>query len=137
MDGAWRFATDGETVYVCEETACTDISATARVSCQFPGGARVESRYTVSDGGVTVEVCGKEYEEIAFLLPAFAFDGERQTEITARAHELLVRYEGACCRIRTDGEVIDTGLRGGNRNGCYRGFAAVGRGRLRVEVEIV
>ena len=73
----------------------------------------------------------------AMKLPAFAFDGEHETEISCVGTTLTVRYRGWICVYETDGTLADTGKTCGNRNGRYRMFEARGAGRVRVKVAIV
>ena len=74
--------------------------------------------------------------EIAFSVPAFAFDGEKGTTIRCDGKTLEIRYEGWCCRYRTDGHFVDTGQTYANRNGHFRRYDAVGRNRLRLHCRI-
>ena len=74
--------------------------------------------------------------EVAMKLPAFAFDGEHETEISCIGKTLSVRYRGWICVYETDGTIADTGKICGNRNGRYRMFEARGTGRVRVTVAI-
>lgn len=131
---AWCFATGKETAYEVAALTHGEKSAKAEIVCRFENGKTAKSAYTVSENGVSVAVCGEG--EIAFSLPAFEFDGEAHTEITASVHALEICYEGWVCRYETDGEVIDLGFTAENRNGRYRAFAAVGEGALHVNILI-
>ena len=73
---------------------------------------------------------------VAMKLPAFAFDGERATEIRCDGKSLAVSYRGWTCSYLTDGEIVDAGRTCCNRNGRYRVFEARGVKRLSVRVEI-
>ena len=75
-------------------------------------------------------------DAIALRLPAFAFDGERETDIVCDGRRLVVRYGGWECVTETDGEIADTGLVCCNRNGRYRVFEARGNRRLAVSIAI-
>ena len=97
------------------------------------GDARWTSR--VTDAGVEMEVA--QDGEIAFALPAFAFDGESETRVTSGRDWLQVAYRGWVCRYETDGFIVDAGRTYGNRNGHYRLFEARGRDRLAVRAKIV
>ena len=67
-------------------------------------------------------------------LPAFAFDGERETVASCCARALTIRYRGWECVTETDGEIADTGHICCNRNGRYRVFEARGDRRLSVRI---
>jgi hypothetical protein len=131
----WKFATGADTVYEVLALSEGEQEASAALSCRFENGKTVNNRYTVSERGVSVELDGEG--EIAFSLPAFDFDGEAHTEITADKHTLEIAFEGWVCRYSTDGEVVDLGFTAENRNGRYRAFAAVGKDALRVNIEIL
>ena len=74
--------------------------------------------------------------DVAMKLPAFAFDGERETEIRLAGKSLTIRYRGWACVYETDGTIADAGKVCCNRNGRYRMFEAKGAGRLNVKVSI-
>ena len=74
---------------------------------------------------------------MALQLPAFASDGERETEIVKGGKTLSVRYHGWTCTYSTDGEIVDTGRICYNRNGKYRVFEARGEKSLRATVAIM
>jgi hypothetical protein len=133
--GGWHFATDAKTRYTVQELAHGERSARATLSCCFENGESVKSCYTVSENGVLIENSGKG--EIAYLLPAFAFDGEVQTRITVADHTLEIGYGGWVCRYKTNGTVLDLGQSAENRNGAYRAFAATGKDTLCVQIEIL
>ena len=133
-EGEWRFATGRETVYQTENLFCDDKAAALELLCSFANGMAVKGRYTVSEKGVTVDLLGEG--DIAFSLPAFAFDGETHTEITVAPSLLEVRYEGYVCRYETSGNVVDLGFTAENRNGCYRAYAAVNNKALHVKITI-
>ena len=69
-------------------------------------------------------------------LPAFDFDGETASEISADKTSLVVRYRGWACRYETDGEIVPTGLLYFNRNGRSRRFDACGDNTLKVKITI-
>jgi hypothetical protein len=131
----WCFATGKETAYEVVALTQSDGCAKAEIVCCFESGKTVKSAYTVSENGVCVAVCGEG--EIAFSLPAFAFDGETHTGITADEHTLQIRYEGWVCRYVTDGRIIDLNSVAENRNGRYRAFSAIGKEHLGVHIEIL
>ena len=76
--------------------------------------------------------------EIAFSLPAFSFDGERDTDIISAGNTLSVAYDGWICRYTVTGAtIIDLGFTVASRNGFYRAFAAVGKNSFNVKIEII
>ena len=75
-------------------------------------------------------------DEVAMRLPAFAFDGERETEIASDGKTLSIRHRGWKCAYSTDGKIVDTGHVSCNRNGRYRVFEARGDRHLSVRVTI-
>jgi len=75
-------------------------------------------------------------DSVTLRLPAFAFDGEKESEISCDGKSLRVRYGGWVCSYTTDGEIRDTGSVCCNRNGRYRVFEATGKKSLSVRVSI-
>ena len=73
---------------------------------------------------------------VALSLPAFAFDGARETEIVPGGQTLAIRYRGWTCTYTTDGVIVDTGKTFYNRNGRYRAFEARGEKILKVDVAL-
>ena len=134
-DGAWCFAATGAASYGVKELCTRDDAAFAVLSCDFPTEGSVETRYTVSEDGVDIEVLGDR--EIAYLLPAFHFDGETYSEITMKESTLTVSYQGWLCRYTVNGRIEDLGRSACNRNGHYRAFLATGKERLKISVEIL
>ena len=86
----------------------------------------------VSARGVTILLAGEG--ELALTLPVFLFDGERRTSVVAGQRAVAVSLDGWTCRYETEGEIVDTGLVYGNRNGRYRRYEARGRDSLTVRV---
>ena len=88
----------------------------------------------VSADGVLVTLAGEG--DLALALPVFDFDGERKTDIRATEKAVDVSLDGWTCRYETNGELLDTGLVYGNRNGHYRRYEARRRGPLSVKVTL-
>ena len=88
----------------------------------------------LADKGLTSTLKGAG--TVALQLPAFEFDGERETEISQIGKTLVVRYRGWVCIYTTDGEIVDAGRTCCNRNGRYRAFEARGDKSLTVTVAI-
>ncbi len=133
-DGSWLFALGKKTQYSIVSLSEDGVSAQLVLSCTFENGESVEARYEVSDSGVEITVSGNG--KVGHMLPAFAFDGERNTEISANEHSLTVAYDGYVCRYTTNGTIRDTGNIACNRNGHYRAFTADSLGSLTIRIEI-
>lgn len=74
--------------------------------------------------------------KVAMKLPAFAFDGEKETTITVSSNKLEISYANWCTVYETDGTIVDTGVTCCNRNGRYRVFEARGEKALNVNTSI-
>ena len=98
----------------CKET---EHSAYAAFSVQMQDRSVIQG-CTVSEKGVTVTQTGGD----GLMLPVFAFDGEKETEISIEKDSITVRYGGEYCRYRFLGEAREQGTFY-NRNGRYRVFA--------------
>jgi hypothetical protein len=109
-------------------------SAYARLIC-YLGGKKVVWSCSVSKKGVEIKVKGEG--KIALLLPAFAFDGEKETIIKEKDNRLEISYNGHVCRYTAlDGNITDMGIVANNRNGHYHTFAAEGENLITVKVSI-
>ena len=134
VDGKWRFALGENSKYRILSHRTDQKRAYAELQCDFNGGSSVLSEYKVGEEGVEISLFGNG--EIAYMLPAFSFDGKKSTEIKASPAELSVTYNDYVCKYITNGEIVDTGDVCANRNGYYRAFYAKGFERLTVKVEI-
>jgi len=134
QNGEWVFAAGEEAVHTVKDYSTDASSARAEVVCTF-AEQTVTARYSVSADGVKIDAEGQD--EIAFLLPAFSFDGEAYTEIRAGEHSLTVAYDGWLCRYTADGRVADLEKLAANRNGHYRAFAVTGRKALHLEIQFI
>ena len=74
-------------------------------------------KYAVSDKGVDIEFCGAD----GILVPAFLFDGAKETEITVSEGQIEIKYNGSFCKYVFEGEPQDYGVFF-NRNGRYRAY---------------
>ena len=133
VGGVWHFAAEEGIRWECTALKAMDDCAVATFSCRF-GEETVDVRYRLDNGGLTVEVTGEK--EVACLLPAFFFDGEKYSEISAEDRSLSVLYEGWECRYTTDGLIQNLDRMGGNRNGHYKAFVASAKGTVKVQAEI-
>ena len=134
-NGEWHFATDTSVTYDVTELSCDEGSASATVLCRFSENECVISKYTVNADGVQIEVAGEN--EIAYMLPAFYFDGEEYTDITLNENCLTVSYNGWSCRYTTDGMISSLNKITGNRNGYYKIFLTDKEKSIRIKIEIL
>ncbi len=133
-DGRYIFATSPSSKYELSELSENKESAWAKFKIMLESGDIIDSSYSVSVDGVKIDLSG--VGEIAHLLPAFAFDGEENTEILADKNCLEITYEGWSCRYTTDGEIVDAGQIACSRHGHYKVFYAKAKDRLSLNVEI-
>ncbi|MBO7341701.1 MAG: hypothetical protein J6U87_03365, partial [Clostridia bacterium] len=135
-DNYWQFATDAYIGrYELLGMGEGESSAHAKLLCRFFNAKEVTTVYTVDESGVTIKATSSD--KLAHMLPAFAFDGEVHTDIKQSEHTLEVRYQGYLCRYTASGKIIDLGEVGCNRNGHYRGFAAIGNKELEIKIELI
>ena len=161
-DGLGRLHRRGAPTQICMSTPCaaqptystetTNISSLAIVPVsEVPlkpagsgsDGSAAWAAWTLGDldwrcrlSSAGLESTLKGTGEVAMRLPAFAFDGERETLVSCDGKSLEIRYRGWVCRYETDGTVRDTGEVCCNRNGRYRAFEARGEKSLSVRVSI-
>lgn len=110
--------------------------ARAVLSAARRGLAPLLWRNELSATGLEMAVTGSD--DLALVLPAFEFDGERKSEVRIAKDGFTVAFDGWICRWETNGEIVDTGKVYGNRNGHYRRLEArsVAKGPLRVTISI-
>lgn len=130
----WILGAEKGSTYQILESGTKENTAFATLSCRLLNGKVLTERYTVSKNGVTIQVTGES--ELAFTLPAFTFDGEKESVITIAANTLTVTYQGYACKYTVNGSISDTGKTAANRNGHYRAFMATAQKELTVSVEI-
>ena len=94
-------------------------------------GITVRQKHVVNKDGVEITLSG--HEDVGFMLPAFEFDGESNTEITTDAHSITIRYQGAACIYTFDGTIQGEPTLYYNRNGRYRVYAVSGN---KVHIEL-
>lgn len=131
IENQWFFATGGK--YEIKEHKTIAETAVARVDANC-GSHTLTSESILSEKGVDIKVTGEG--SVALMLPVFTFDGEKETIATVKNNSIEVKYEGWVCRYTTDGIIEDIGQKGGNRNGIYKAYAAVGSNSLNVNIEI-
>jgi len=128
-----RFATQAECGYKITERGTDNGAAYCRFECTV-AGKLLKTELRLSKAGAVITVQGKG--RVALMLPALSFDGETGTDTVCGKRRLTVDYLGYTCRYTTNGELSDTGIDGGNRNGVYSIFTAVSEDTLTVNAEI-
>ena len=110
--------------------------ARAVMSVGRKGRAPLMWRSELDADGLVLTLTGDDAP--ALVLPAFMSDGERQSDLKVGKGGFSVGFDGWTCRWETNGEIVDTGLVYGNRNGHYRRLEAraVSKGPLRVKIAI-
>lgn len=131
--GEWKFATSPDVEYELLDSTKSEESAEAGVLCRFDN-EQVLTRYKVSKDGVSIDVSGSG--KIAYMLPAFYFDGEAHTDISLNGNVLCVSYKGWVCRYTASAPIKDTGRIGANRNGHYKQFITEGEDSISIKVDI-
>lgn len=133
-DEKWHYATDPSVVHTVQNVYKGESFAEAEVICIFEAGQKVIAKYTVNAAGVQINVEGDG--QIAFLLPAFSFDGSVSPEIVQERNCLSVTHEGWTCRYTTDGAICDLHKLTANRNGHYRIFSVTAQNKICIQIEI-
>ena len=101
---------------------------TAVFGCNLNEEPLFNAEYTASSTGVDIAFPGAD----GILLPAFLFDGAKETKITATSGQILVQYNGSFCRYTFSGEPEEYGLFF-NRNGRYRAYK-ISTDKLHIEI---
>lgn len=126
---------NGEAVFTCdidEKVKVAEYSSNA-ATLEYPLG--LKANYLINDNGLTVSLGGGG--NILHLLPAFSFDGEKETEITLDNNILKIEYEGWTCKYTSNGIIKNLEKSARNRNGFYKLYYAEGKGDLKISIEIV
>lgn len=132
-DGDWQFALTSDSKYEILSHGAENGIANAAWRVTMPDGKRLRQTMNM-DGGIRIVT---ESDGLTgLMLPAFRFDGAKETVIHATENTLSIRYQGWVCRYETDGDIVDTGAVCTNRNGQYRIFRAEKAGALSVTVAI-
>ena len=132
----WLSGAVPEAVHKVTHIAAQGSSSLAEITCRWPDGGKVGSRYSLTEDGLQITLSGQG--GIGLMLPVFEFDGREKSVIENSGSTLSIRYGGWVCRYRLEqGDVIrDTGKTGYNRNGHYKIFRAEGKGDLTVRITI-
>ena len=133
-NGEWQFASGDAAEYKIENLTENGETACVTVINKFKCGAETVTKYTLHSDSVEISVCGDG--KVAYMLPAFVFDGKNKTNIKFNERSLEISYLGRVCRYATDGKISDTGEISRNRNGHYRIFRAEGDGSLLLKITI-
>ena len=132
----WLSGADPAVVHKVERHSAQGNGAQAEISCRWPDGRKVGSRYSLTEDGLQITLSGQG--GIGLMLPAFQFDGREKSVIELSGRTLSIRYCGWVCRYQLEqGNTIrDTGKTGYNRNGHYQIFRAEGKENLTVRITI-
>jgi hypothetical protein len=125
----------GAPVFTCnidERVEVADYSSTHAL-LDYPLDLKAD--YKITNDGICINVSGEG--KILHMLPAFAFDGEKETDIALDNNVLQIEYEGSKCRYTSNGVIKELGKTARNRNGFYRLFYAEGDNTLDVKIEII
>ena len=134
--GKWHFATNPAvtTDYRVLAHGADDAAASVKIATRVALDRTVFGEYTLSADGLSIALSGDG--RIGLMLPAFDFDGSESTRVTATDCTLSIHHRGWVCEYTTDGELVDLGSVGENRNGRYRAFVAAASDRLSVRIRI-
>jgi len=133
-NGIWQFGAQEACKLEVLNHGTDSERAFASLRCRFPNQAILEETYVVEETGVSVTVRGEG--TVGYVLPAFFFDGEKNTVISVGEQALTVAYEGWICRYTVHGKILDLHRTAANRNGHYRVFLATAEKELCVKIEI-
>ena len=134
INDGWKFATTVDVKYELSELSADRDFAKCSFKCDFSEGNSLKSEFKATKAGVEIKICGNG--GVACMLPAFTFDGENYTKINLYKNTLSVAYGGWVCKYTADGEITETGMNGGNRNGHYRAYMATAKDSLNIKIEI-
>ena len=129
----FRFASEPGVRYQKTTETVTEETVSVGMACDF-GTQTVNLSCKVAKDAVTVS--GDGDGPVALLLPAFAFDGGNETQITCQGTVLEIRYQGYLCRYTSSNPICDMAKTAFNRNGRYRLFQTAGDKQVSVTVEI-
>jgi len=93
----------------------------AEIECKISEDICITHKYVVGADGVEMSLSG--YDNCGFMLPAFAFDGNKASEILTDKDSITVKFGGNTCKYIFDGEIQDEPQMYYNRNGRYKVFA--------------
>ena len=125
---------DGEPVFTCdidEKINVTDISCNS-AALDYPLGLKAD--YKIGEEGVNVTVTGDG--NLLHMIPAFSYDGEKETDITLIDNVLQIKYDGWICQYTSNGKILELGKTARNRNGFYKLFYAESDNSLSVNIKI-
>ncbi len=132
-DGSWHYALTPEAKYEIRAHGTENGIVNASWDIHMPDCDVIHQRLVMNSGvTITTESSGTT----GLMLPAFAFDGAKETLIESSESSLTVHYDGWRCCYSTDGQIVDTGNICTNRNGRYQIFRAEKAGNLTVTITI-
>ena len=105
-----------------------DSQCTVTLECVLNEERLFTEKYTVSNAGVDIVFSGAD----GILLPAFLFDGAKETDIIVSDGQIVIKYNGSFCKYTFEGEPQDYGVFF-NRNGRHRAYS-IATDRLHIEI---
>ncbi len=105
-----------------------DSQCTGTFDCVLNEERLFTEKCTVSSGGVDLAFSGAD----GILVPAFLFDGAKETDIIVSDGQIVIKYNGSFCKYTFEGEPQDYGVFF-NRNGRYRAYS-IATDRLHIEM---
>ena len=133
-DGNWIFAVNTATRYQVNSHASTPGGATADITCIFADGREVSAFYTLTGQGLHIKVKGEG--DLAYMIPAFVFDGAEEVPVNVTGNTLEVCRKNWRFRCTADTGITDLKISGCNRNGRFKGFAATGSDTIELHLTI-
>lgn len=130
-DGITFYGSESYTQYKLMDSFATEDEVKAVIDCKISGDISIEHTFIVNSEGVEISIDG--YENSGFMLPVFAFDGNKETEITEAEGAITVRFEGNTCKYTFDGSVVSKPQLYYNRNGRYKVYK-VNTKKVRIEM---
>ena len=109
----------------------TDVSCNSG-ALDYPLGLKAD--YKIGEEGVNVTVTGDG--NLLHMIPAFSYDGEKETDITLIDNVLQIKYDGWICQYTSNGRILELGKTARNRNGFYKLFYAESDNSLSVNIKI-
>ena len=106
----------------------SEAQCSAVFDCSLNDERLFTEKCTVSGAGVDIVFSGAD----GILLPAFLFDGVKDTEILVTSGQIVVKYNGSFCKYTFSGEPEEYGLFF-NRNGRYCAYK-INTDKLHIEM---
>lgn len=126
-DGSICSAEGGVKHVLISKNECNS-RCTAIFDCVLNEERLFTEKCTVSSSGVDIAFSGAD----GILVPAFLFDGAKETDIIVSDGQIVIKYNGSFCKYTFKGEPQDYGVFF-NRNGRYRAYS-IATDKLHIEM---